>query len=81
MNFADMLEFLKQNSEPTPTPTPTPFKTITSTPFDEFVAGFMYGITGNNNLTEIESCFTGYSIVYDFKKSLDSMAYGNFIYG
>ena len=25
----------------------------------DFVAGFMYGMTGNNHLTEIESCFKG----------------------
>ena len=25
----------------------------------DFVAGMMYVITGNNNLTEIKSCFTG----------------------
>ena len=25
----------------------------------DFVAGFIYGMTGDNNLTEIEACFQG----------------------
>ena len=25
----------------------------------DFVAGFVYGMTGDNHLTEIEACFTG----------------------
>jgi len=25
----------------------------------DFVAGFMFGMTGDNHLTEIESCYTG----------------------
>ena len=25
----------------------------------DFIAGFMYGMTGDNNLTEIEACFQG----------------------
>ena len=25
----------------------------------DFVAGFIYGMTGDNHLTEIEACYTG----------------------
>ena len=25
----------------------------------DFLAGFMYGMTGNNHLTEIEACYNG----------------------
>lgn len=25
----------------------------------DFLAGFMYGMTGDNNLTEIEACYQG----------------------
>lgn len=25
----------------------------------DWIAGFMYGMTGDNNLTEIEACFQG----------------------
>ena len=25
----------------------------------DFVAGFVYGMTGSNHLTEIEACYTG----------------------
>lgn len=25
----------------------------------QFIAGFMYGMTGYNHLTEIEACYTG----------------------
>ena len=42
----------------------------------DFVAGFMYGMTGQNNLTEIEACYQGAEImvpeietgIADFKK-------------
>ena len=29
----------------------------------DFVAGFVYGMTGNNNLTEIEACYQGGELV------------------
>ena len=32
----------------------------------DFVAGFIYGLTGDNHLTEIEACYNGgYQIVKD----------------
>ena len=31
----------------------------------DFVAGFMYGMTGDNNLTEIEACYQGGVLMYD----------------
>ena len=42
----------------------------------DFVAGFMYGMTGQNHLTEIEACYTGGELmvneietgIADFKK-------------
>ena len=30
----------------------------------DFLAGFMYGMTGDNQLTEIEACFQGTTIMY-----------------
>ena len=30
----------------------------------EFVAGFIYGMTGDNHLTEIEACFQGGELMY-----------------
>lgn len=30
----------------------------------DFVAGFMFGMTGDNQLTEIESCFNGGELMY-----------------
>ena len=30
----------------------------------DFVAGFMYGMTGDNHLTEIEACFNGGELMY-----------------
>jgi len=30
----------------------------------DFVAGFMYGMTGDNHLTEIEACFQGSELMY-----------------
>ena len=32
---------------------------ITAMAIPDFVAGFVYGMTGDNNLTEIEACFQG----------------------
>lgn len=31
----------------------------------DFVAGFMYGMTGDNQLTEIEACFQGGELMYN----------------
>ena len=31
----------------------------------DFVAGFIYGMTGDNDLTEIEACFQGGELMYD----------------
>ena len=30
----------------------------------DFVAGFIYGMTGDNHLTEIEACFQGPDLMY-----------------
>ena len=30
----------------------------------DFVAGFIYGMTGDNHLTEIEACFQGGQLMY-----------------
>lgn len=31
----------------------------------EFLAGYMYAMTGINHLTEIETCFEGGDLIYD----------------
>ena len=36
---------------------------ITAMAIPDFVAGFVYGMTGNNNLTEIEACYQGGELV------------------
>ena len=30
----------------------------------DFVAGFIYGMTGDNHLTEVEACFPGGELMY-----------------
>ena len=48
----------------------------------DFVAGFMYGMTGNNHLTEIESCFKGgQTLAGDAQAALNDIKHGNFIQG
>jgi hypothetical protein len=64
-----------------PVPEPTPANLdVMAVP--DFVAGFMYGITGDNNLTENESCFTGSEVVLlDIQNALYDMESGNLIKG
>ena len=48
----------------------------------DFVAGFMYGMTGDNNLTEIEACFQGgEQIVTDSQTAIADFESGNWFQG
>ena len=48
----------------------------------DFVAGFIYGMTGDNNLTEIEACFQGgEQIVTDAQTAISDFTSGNFFKG
>ena len=45
----------------------------------EFIAGFMFGMTGDNNLTEIEACYQGgQQIVTDSQKAVSDFKSGNY---
>ena len=46
----------------------------------DFIAGFLYGWTGDNNLTEIEACYTSdLPILEDLKTSVDELFHGHII--
>lgn len=48
----------------------------------DFVAGFVYGMTGDNHLTEIEACYQGgEQIVTDTKTALGDFTSGDFFKG
>ena len=48
----------------------------------DFVAGFVYGMTGDNHLTEIEACFDGSSkVVDDVQKAVAKIESGSYISG
>ena len=48
----------------------------------EFIAGFMYGMTGDNNLTEIEACYQGgQQIVTDSQTAVADMKAGDYFKG
>ena len=48
----------------------------------DFVAGFMYGMTGDNHLTEIEACYQGGSqVVTDVQTALGDFTSGDFFKG
>lgn len=48
----------------------------------DFIAGFIYGMTGDNDLTEIEACYQGgESIVTDTQTALADFEAGNFVKG
>lgn len=75
---ADILELLLGPVEPKPKGVEAPSFTITEIP--DFVAGLLYGWTGDNNLTELEACWTSdLPIMDDFRTSLVDLAGGNII--
>lgn len=46
----------------------------------DFIAGLLYGFTGDNQLSEIESCYTGgETIVTDAEALVNDLTHGNFI--
>ena len=46
----------------------------------DWVAGFIFGLTGDNNLEEIETCYTGgQGIVDDAEAALADIKDGHFI--
>jgi hypothetical protein len=48
----------------------------------DFVAGFVYGMTGNNHLTEVEACYQGgEKIVTDSQIALADFKSGNWFKG
>ena len=48
----------------------------------DFVAGFIYGMTGDNHLTEIEACYQGgEQIVSDSQTAISDFTSGNFFQG
>jgi hypothetical protein len=47
-----------------------------------WVAGFIYGMTGDNHLDEIENCFSGSETLYDNAKSaFTDLTSGNIVSG
>ena len=64
-----------------------PFKAAEDVDFDplavpDFIAGFMFEITGDNNLTEIEQCYQGGDLVVsDAQAALADIKAGHFING
>ena len=48
----------------------------------DWIAGFVFGLTGDNHLTEIEKCYTGgKDLVADAQKALADIKSGSFIKG
>ena len=48
----------------------------------DFVAGFVYGMTGDNHLTEIESCYNGSTeVVQDVQKAVTKIESGSYLVG
>ena len=48
----------------------------------EFVAGFMYGMTGDNHLSEIEACYKGAGLVVtDTEAAIADFESGKFFQG
>ena len=48
----------------------------------DWIAGFMFGLTGDNNLTEIEKCYKGGDgIVNDITTAFDDIKSGAFLDG
>ena len=48
----------------------------------QFIAGFMYGMTGYNHLTEIEACYTGgQQIIIDSQKAWSDATSGDYFKG
>jgi len=50
--------------------------------FEQLLAGFVYGLTGDNDLTEIEACFTGGEETLDkFRAALAELEAGHMVSG
>ena len=48
----------------------------------DFVAGFVYGMTGDNHLSELEACYTGGTdVVHDVQLAVTRIEYGSYIAG
>lgn len=48
----------------------------------DFVGGFVYGMTGDNHLTEIEACYNGSTdVVQDVEKAVSKIEAGDYIRG
>ena len=48
----------------------------------DFVAGFVYGMTGDNHLSEIEACYQGGTdVVSDVQKAVAKVESGSYISG
>jgi len=48
----------------------------------DFVAGFVFGMTGDNHLTEIEACYQGGTdVVSDVQKAVTKIESGSYIAG
>ena len=48
----------------------------------DFVGGFVYGMTGDNHLTEIEACYDGSTdVVQDVEKAVSKIEAGDYIRG
>ena len=55
---------------------------ISALAIPDFVAGFVYGLTGDNNLTEIEACYQGgEQIVTDSQTAIADFKAGNYFKG
>jgi len=65
--------------QPTLSVMPSSFKVME---IPDFVAGFLYGWTGDNNLTEVEACWTSdLPIMEDLQKAGDELFHGHIIKG
>ena len=48
----------------------------------DFVAGFVYGMTGDNHLSEIEACYDGSTeVIADVQKAVEKIESGSYISG
>jgi hypothetical protein len=78
---ADILELLLGPVEPKPKEVNKEMLGFTAMEIPDFVAGLLYGWTKENNLTEIEACWTSdLPIIQDLHTSLDDLFHGHIIH-
>jgi len=77
VDTADALTLLLGPVEPKPEAEEVDFSVMA---VPDFVAGFLYGFTGDNHLTEVEACFDGATpLIEDVEASLKELSEGHII--